>query len=201
MRPPVDFVLPTRVPYHLQIYTVTCMSDYKWAFGLVIGFIAHFCTQLVTTGNYSAAANSHSANSLQHTLKSSQPAVFTSFLVTASNGGRSPSSGFPNYPLDQLPASDSNGSQGLNGSGPVTHAPTHQLTHSTLLVIRLTTISHQPLTLLTAISRLASNGSWPSLYSLATDRTENIVYNSSSIVACVCCGHYLATAVDYIAIT
>jgi hypothetical protein len=42
-----------------------------------------------------------------------------------------------------------------------------------------------------------ANGSWPSLYSLSTDRTENIASNSSSIVTCVCCGHYLATVVVY----
>jgi predicted heme/steroid binding protein len=34
-------------------------------------------------------------------------------------------------------------------------------------------------------SRPFSNGSWPSLYSLGTDRTENIASNSSSIVACM----------------
>jgi hypothetical protein len=32
--------------------------DFKTGFGLVIGFIAHLYTQLVTTSNYSAIANS-----------------------------------------------------------------------------------------------------------------------------------------------
>jgi hypothetical protein len=43
-------------------------------------------------------------------------------------------------------------------------------------------------------------GSCSSLYSFGTDRTENTVSNSS-IVACVSCGHYTATAVVYTAIT
>jgi hypothetical protein len=46
-------------------------------------------------------------------------------------------------------------------------------------------------------TNLSCNVSWPSLYSLGTDRTENIASNSSYIVACVCCGHYVATAVVY----
>jgi hypothetical protein len=36
---------------------------------------------------------------------------------------------------------------------------------------RLATISHQPPTLLTAVSRLSRNGSWSSLYILGTDGT------------------------------
>jgi hypothetical protein len=40
-----------------------------------------------------------------------------------------------------------------------------------------------------------SNGSWPSLYRLGTDRIENIASNSSSYCCMrVCCGYYLATA-------
>jgi hypothetical protein len=45
-------------------------------FGLVIGFIAHLYTQLVTASDYSAIANSH-FYSLQHTFKYSQPAVLS----------------------------------------------------------------------------------------------------------------------------
>jgi hypothetical protein len=51
--------------------------------------------------------------------------VFSRCLVTVSNGGRSPSSRFPNCPRPQLPASNSNSSQQLN--------PTHQPTRSTSL--------------------------------------------------------------------
>jgi hypothetical protein len=50
---------------------------------------------------------------------------------------------------------------------------------------RLAAISHQPPTLLTAVSRLVYNGSSPPLYSLGTDRTENTASNRSSIVECV----------------
>jgi hypothetical protein len=60
---------------------------------------------------------------------------------------------------------------------------------------RLVAISHQSPTLLTAISRPSSNSSWPLLYSLGKDHTENTTSNSSSTVACVSCSHYLAMAV------
>jgi hypothetical protein len=67
--------------------------------------------------------------SLTHTLYSSLDFsacyVFTSLLVTASNSGRSPSSGFPNCLRPQLPASHSNSSQILNGSGPLTNSLPH----------------------------------------------------------------------------
>jgi hypothetical protein len=91
--------------------------------------------------------------------------------------------------------------------------------HSTDLTPRLAAISHHPPTLRTTDSSLSlSNGSWPSIYSLDTDRTEKTASNSSStvasrsyttycvqttasngsfIVVCVCCGHYLATATEY----
>jgi hypothetical protein len=73
-------------------------------------------------------------------------------------------------------------------------------------------ISHQPPTLLTAISGLFCNGSWSSLYNFSMDPTKNTSANSSSVVAwhscwhglhreyyfqqlfcyvCVCCGHSL----------
>jgi hypothetical protein len=82
-------------------------------------------------------------------------------LVAASNGGRSVSSGFPNYPRLHLPA-------------------------SLFSQLRLSTdstdsaISHQPPPLLIAVSRLSRNGSWSSLYSLAEDLAEN----ASSVIAC-----------------
>jgi hypothetical protein len=48
----------------------------------------------------------------------------------------------------------------------------------------LVTISDQPPTLLTTLSRLSRNGSRSSLYNLGTDRIENIAFHRSSIVAC-----------------
>jgi hypothetical protein len=59
---------------------------------------------------------------------------------------------------------------------------------------RLAIISHHPPTLLTVVSRLSSNGSWPWLCSLSTDRTENTAPTALPLL-CVCCCHYLATAV------
>jgi hypothetical protein len=50
---------------------------------------------------------------------------------------------------------------------------------------RLATISHQPPTFLTAVSRLARNGSWSSLHSLGMDRRESTSCSSSSVVTCV----------------
>jgi hypothetical protein len=41
------------------MYIVTCMSDSRQGFGLEIGFIDHFNTQLMTTLNYSAIPNLH----------------------------------------------------------------------------------------------------------------------------------------------
>jgi hypothetical protein len=50
-------------------------------------------------------------------------------LVAASNGGRSPSSGFPNYTRPQLSASHSNSSQRLNLSSFLTDWLTQSLTN------------------------------------------------------------------------
>jgi hypothetical protein len=47
-------------------------------------------------------------------------------LVAASNGGRFPSSVFPNCPRPQLPDSHSNSSQRLNYSSPLSNSLTHQ---------------------------------------------------------------------------
>jgi hypothetical protein len=68
-------------------------------------------------------------NSLQYDHKSSHFSaccVFTSCLVTVSNGGRSFSSGFPSWPMSQLLASHNKSSQGLNrqSSNSLTHQPT-----------------------------------------------------------------------------
>jgi hypothetical protein len=53
-------------------------------------------------------------------------------LAAASNGGRSPSSGFPKCHRPQVPASHSNSSQRLNPSRPLTHSLTHSLTKQLL---------------------------------------------------------------------
>jgi hypothetical protein len=56
-----------------------------------------------------------------HTRSSQSARVFTNrYYVAATNGGRSPCSGFPNCPRPQLPASHSNSSQQLNPSGYLT---------------------------------------------------------------------------------
>jgi hypothetical protein len=64
-----SFILHTFHPDTL--YIVTCMSDYKWSFGLDIGFIDHFNTQLVITLNYGAISNFH----ILHTRSLFQPTV------------------------------------------------------------------------------------------------------------------------------
>jgi hypothetical protein len=61
-----------------------------------------------------------------HTRYSESATVFTSHcFVVASNSRCSPSSGFPNGPQHQLPASHSNSSQLLNCSSPLTNSPTN----------------------------------------------------------------------------
>jgi hypothetical protein len=45
----------------LNIVTCICISAIVAGFGLIIGFIEHLYTQLVTTSNFSAIANPHSA--------------------------------------------------------------------------------------------------------------------------------------------
>jgi hypothetical protein len=86
---------------------------------------------------YSAIANSHTLQFITARTKSSQSAVFISHCtVTVYNSGHSHYSGFPNYPhakCQQLPASNSNSSQGLNCSSPLTHSPNHQPTRFTPL--------------------------------------------------------------------
>jgi hypothetical protein len=50
-------------------------------------------------------------------------------LLAASNRVCSPSSGFPNHPWPQLPASNSNSTQRLNRNSSLTDSPTNSLTH------------------------------------------------------------------------
>jgi hypothetical protein len=89
----------------------------------------------VTLSNYNLFTNSHT---LQFTRAHSEVfsvwCVFISCcLVAASNGGRSPSSGFLNCPRLQLPTSDINSQQGVNSSSPLTHSLTNQLLFTSLI--------------------------------------------------------------------
>jgi hypothetical protein len=71
-------------------------------------------------------------------------------LVGSSNGGLSPSSGFPNYPLPQLPASNVNSSRWLNLSSSLTHWVTHKPTNNSTdwtpssITVLLITSRHGP---------------------------------------------------------
>jgi hypothetical protein len=64
---------------------VTCMRDSRRGFGLEIGFIDHFNTQLEITINYSAIADSHTLQiTIAHAKSFPARSVFTSScLVTA----------------------------------------------------------------------------------------------------------------------
>jgi hypothetical protein len=139
-----------------------------------LGFIAHLYTQLVTTNNYSAIANS---------LQNVRSLLSLLYLHRLSPGNGFQRRSFLSFHVHFL--------------------TDRQPSHNSLLRLtpRLAAISHQLPTLLTAVSTLSSKGSWPSLYNLGTYRTENSASNSSSVVACVCCGHCLATAVVYRAVT
>jgi hypothetical protein len=105
-------------------------------FGMVIGFSE--LLQLVTTSKDYALTILHTSQiTIGHTRSSQSVTVFTSHcLVIASNSGCFPSSGFPNCPQPQLPASHSNNSQQLNPSGHLTKC------NSQLLL--LTTTQHRP---------------------------------------------------------
>jgi hypothetical protein len=95
-------------------------------FGLIIGFIELFDT-----------ARDYRHFTITHTHTTVHSHVFTSrCLVAVSNGGRSPSSGFPNCPRFQLPNSHSNSSQRLRLSSP--------LTRSTPLTVLRITSRHGP---------------------------------------------------------
>jgi hypothetical protein len=89
------------------------MEWLQTGFGLMIGFIGLFDT----ARDYNLQFTVMHIHTIVHSR------VFTSLMVTASNGGRSPSSGFPNCPRSQLPASNSNPWQRLYRSSPVTNSP------------------------------------------------------------------------------
>jgi hypothetical protein len=64
-----------KLTIYLFDHIVTCMSDYRWGFGLEIGFIDHFNTRLMTTLNYSAIADLHTLQITRASLSLFQPAV------------------------------------------------------------------------------------------------------------------------------
>jgi hypothetical protein len=99
--------------------TVTWCS--MTGFGLVIGF--NELLQLVTTSKDYAVTVLHTSQiTIEHTRSSQSVAVFTSRCsIAASSGICSVTSGFPNCPQPQLPASHSKSSQQLNHSSPLTH--------------------------------------------------------------------------------
>jgi hypothetical protein len=71
------------------------MSDSRRGFGLDIGYIDHFTTQLVITLNYSAITDFHilQITSVYAKFFSAYSVVTTICLVTASNNGYSSASG------------------------------------------------------------------------------------------------------------
>jgi hypothetical protein len=107
---------------------ITCMSDYRNGFGLLIVFIEFL--QLVTTSkDYDVTVLHISQITMGKTMSSKSVTVFNiRCLVAASNGGRSPFSGFPICRRPQLPACHSNSSQQLNPSSYLTNSLTHQPT-------------------------------------------------------------------------
>jgi hypothetical protein len=91
------------VRYELDVYIVSCMSDYRRGFGLDIQFIDYFNTQLVITLNYSAIADFHPLQITRAQAKSFPVcSVFTSKL---------PGNGSNNcYSCDSVLKSSLNGS-------------------------------------------------------------------------------------------
>jgi hypothetical protein len=112
----------------------------------MIGFVE--ILQLVTTSKDYALTVLHTSQiTIIHTRFSQSVTVLTSrCLVATPNNERFPSSGFPNCPRPQLPASNSNSSQQLNSSGYLIHYLTNQLfanstddwTHFLLTVLLIT---------------------------------------------------------------
>jgi hypothetical protein len=58
---------------HYAKHSITCMSDCRREFGLVIGFIEHL--QIVTISNYGAIANTHTLQFTTTRIKSFQSTV------------------------------------------------------------------------------------------------------------------------------
>jgi hypothetical protein len=69
-----------------------------------------------------------------------------------------------------------------------------RLSHNSLIAPKLAAISHQPPTLLTAVSRLPCNSIWSSLYSIGADRTEDTAFKLMH--SCVLHSRYLTMALQ-----
>jgi hypothetical protein len=114
---PQSFQANTRTTIHIVMILVTIQ-------GVWIGNRIYWT---LTTLNYKLLSLfTHFTNTIWHTRSSQSLTVFTSCcLVGVSNGGHSPSSGFPNYLRPQLPAHNSNSSQWLSPSSSLTtrHRP------------------------------------------------------------------------------
>jgi hypothetical protein len=93
------------------------------SFGLVIGFIGLFDRARDYTLQFSVThTHTHTHTSVHSHVSTSRRSV------AASNSGLFPSSGLPNCPRPQLPASNSNSSQLLNLSSSFANSLTNQLT-------------------------------------------------------------------------
>jgi hypothetical protein len=122
--------------------------DWVW---LYTGFGFTKYLQIVTTSNYNTTANSHTAIQYRKHLNLLSLLCLHQFY---GNGFQRRTFPFLWFPEPQLPVSNSNSwtTEQQHCSGSLTNQPSH----STLLTMRLAGISHQPPTLLNAVSRLSS---------------------------------------------
>jgi hypothetical protein len=86
--------LRQRLSEFSYIYRHVYVCDCRRGFGLDIGFIDHFNTQLISISNYSAITNLHTLQITAANTKSSPTCSFRTsrFLITASNIGDSSAS-------------------------------------------------------------------------------------------------------------
>jgi hypothetical protein len=87
-----------RLYCHVTVRLLTCFESMNY-------FIAHFETVRDCSLEFTLT-HTHA-----HTCECPRSLVYCRCMVVASNGGRSPSCGFPNGPRPQLPASNSDSSQ------------------------------------------------------------------------------------------
>jgi hypothetical protein len=114
-----------RLMYSILPRVCSVAIDEVWTGNLIHHALIHRARNY----KYSAVANLYTLEfASTHTLVFSACSVFICFLVTAYNGGRSPSCEVPNCPRPQLRASNSNKWQELNCSSARTLSLTHQLT-------------------------------------------------------------------------